>query len=387
MNEATETKPAVREQSALNLIKKDVVDVVARRVAGLINDGELHLPENYSAQNSMKAAWLALQGVEDKNGNKALATCTHNSVANALLDMVVQGLNPSKSQCYFVVFGRALTMMRSRFGTVALVKRICGQQANVWSECVYEGDVFEWEIDRGRKTITKHTQALDRIDSNKILAAYAVVDPGDGSPEVTEIMTKEQIVKAWKMGAAKGDSPAHKKFADEMCKKTVTNRACKMLVNSSDDHYLVEAVRRQDVAIAEAETEAVAELEANAETLDFPETEVIETEAVVTMAAEPSGLGGKDVEVKTEPEPEPEEPKEVDETVVKSPMSMFTDFIEENDLDASIARKVAADVVRLDDVRKLSNADIVDVLSDKVSFMQRYVETVGKSQEGQPSLL
>lgn len=407
-----EQKPAVQPKDPLRLIQKDVVDVVAGRVADLVNNGSLHLPEHYSAQNAMKAAWLALQNVEDKDGNKALGKCTNDSIANSLLDMIVQGLNPSKNQCYFVVFGKQLVLMRSRFGTVALVQRICGQQASVWSECVYAGDDFEWSLQRGRKTITKHTQALERIDSEKILAAYAVVDPGDGRPEITEIMTRDQITKAWSMGGAKGVSKAHKKFSDEMCKKTVTNRACKMLINSSDDHYLKEAVQRQDVAIAEAETEAVAELEANNERLDFPETEIVDSDQgsdakdVVDVPAEhlltkeqadaideimdPAEEKEPETVQETESEdsePEANEPSKVDESVVKSPSTLFAEFIDENDLDATLARKVAADIVRLDDVRKLSNGDIVDVLSDSVTFMQRYVEAVGKNQKGQPSLL
>ena len=39
-------------------------------------------------------------------------------------------------------------------------------------------------------------------------------------------------------GVMKGGSPAHKNFDDQMVKKTVINRACKTLINSSDDTAL-----------------------------------------------------------------------------------------------------------------------------------------------------
>ena len=51
-------------------------------------------------------------------------------------------------------------------------------------------------------------------------------------------MTIAQIKKAWQQGATKGNSPAHQNFTDEMCKRTVIGRACKMAINSSDDAWL-----------------------------------------------------------------------------------------------------------------------------------------------------
>src|SRR5690606_16425311 len=54
----------------------------------------------------------------------------------------------------------------------------------------------------------------------------------------TDVMTIEQIKQSWKQGATKGASPAHRNFEAEMCKRTVTNRAIKVFVNSSDDSAL-----------------------------------------------------------------------------------------------------------------------------------------------------
>ena len=48
-------------------------------------------------------------------------------------------------------------------------------------------------------------------------------------------MTMDEIRKAWAQGAAKGGCPAHKNFPQEMAKKTVINRACKIFVNTSTD--------------------------------------------------------------------------------------------------------------------------------------------------------
>lgn len=225
--------------------EKNITDVVLNKVAGFAHMGELVLPKDYSAENALKAAWLALQTVEDKYENKALKVCSQASIANSLLDMVVQGLNPAKKQCYFVVYGKELTLMRSYMGTVAVAKRFSGVK-EVHAQVVYEGDEFEYEIDpmTADIRITKHTQSINNIDIHKIKAVYAVVIKSDGSPYV-EIMTMDQVRKAWNQGANKGGSPAHKNFTEEMAKKTVINRACKLFVNTTTDSaVLTEAFNR-----------------------------------------------------------------------------------------------------------------------------------------------
>jgi len=79
------------------------------------------------------------------------------------------------------------------------------------------------------------------IDSDKIKGAYAVVKLEDGS-KYTEVMNIHQIKKAWKKGYAyKEGSGVHTDFADQMAKKTVINRACKNIINSSDDANLLES--------------------------------------------------------------------------------------------------------------------------------------------------
>ena len=82
----------------LALVKKDVVDVVEKKVQGFVSKGELHLPPNYSVENAMKSAWLILQSTVNKDKRPVLEVCSKDSIANALLDMAVQGLNPAKNK-------------------------------------------------------------------------------------------------------------------------------------------------------------------------------------------------------------------------------------------------------------------------------------------------
>lgn len=218
---------------------ENISEQVLSRIEQFQKDGSMILPKNYSVENHMKSAWLALQEVEDKEHHKALQICTKESIANSLLDMVLQGLSVSKKQGYFIVYGNKLIFQRSYFGTIALAKRAGGMVSEPVANVIYEGDDFLYEIDpkTAKVAIVKHSQKLENIDNSKIKGAYALVTLADGTTQVT-IMSMQQIRAAWEQGATKGNSPAHKNFAEEMAKKTVIGRACKAIINSSDDAWL-----------------------------------------------------------------------------------------------------------------------------------------------------
>ena len=218
---------------------ENISEQVLSRIEQFQKDGSMILPKNYSVENHMKSAWLALQEVEDKEHHKALQICTKESIANSLLDMVLQGLSVSKNQGYFIVYGNKLVFKRSYFGTIALAKRAGGMVSEPVANVIYEGDDFQYEIDpkTAKVSIIKHSQKLENIDNSKIKGAYALVTLADGTTQVT-IMSMQQIRAAWGQGATNGNSPAHKNFAEEMAKKTVIGRACKVIINSSDDAWL-----------------------------------------------------------------------------------------------------------------------------------------------------
>lgn len=218
---------------------ENISEQVLSRIEQFQKDGSMILPKNYSVENHMKSAWLALQEVEDKEHHKALQICTKESIANSLLDMVLQGLSVSKNQGYFIVYGNKLVFKRSYFGTIALAKRAGGMVSEPVANVIYDGDDFQYEIDpkTAKVAIVKHSQKLENIDNSKIKGAYALVTLADGTTQVT-IMSMQQIRAAWGQGATKGNSPAHKNFAEEMAKKTVIGRACKAIINSSNDAWL-----------------------------------------------------------------------------------------------------------------------------------------------------
>ena len=259
----------------LALIKKDTVDVVAAKVKEFQERGELHFPANYSPENAMKSAWLILQSTKDKNHKPALEVCTRDSVANALLDMVVQGLNPAKKQGYFIVYGNQLVFQRSYFGTMAVTKRVTGA-TSIDANVIYEGDEVDYELVNGRITNLTHKQKFGNINKDKILGAYATITL-PGGEVYTELMTYDEIKTAWSKSQMWGKDQkeprkgsTHDEFAQEMAKKTVINRACKKFLNSSDDSSLVmKHINRADEIAEEAAVEEEIKNNANGEVLDI----------------------------------------------------------------------------------------------------------------------
>lgn len=236
-NQTKSQQQAVNQQQPQEAlaVQKDVVDSVLAKINTFEENGELKLPANYSAPNALKSAWLILQDAVDKNNQPVLVSCTRESIANSLLSMVVQGLSPVKNQCYFIPYGKELQLQRSYLGTLAVAKRVGGVKTAV-ANCIYEGDKFIYSIDpeTGLKKIVEHTQDLENLDADKVKGAYAILTTEDGRT-IVEIMNMGQIRKAWMQGSMKGGSPAHKNFGDEMAKKSVLGRACKMLIGISDD--------------------------------------------------------------------------------------------------------------------------------------------------------
>lgn len=270
------TNQVQQPQNQVTIIQRDITDSVNGKIEELQAEG-LSLPPNYSYSNALKSAFFKLQEVKDKNGRVALDVCTKDSIANSLLDMVVQGLSPAKTQCYFIVYGTQLQLNRSYFGTQAVLKRL-NNVKDIWANVIYQDDVFDYENDRGREKLISHKTAFENRDKD-IVGAYAVVLTADDE-EILTVMTKKEIEASW--GQSKTGQAVHKKFPQEMAKRTVINRAAKAFINTSDDSdLLVQSINNsteneydEDRPIKEINPQHEIDENANKEVLDFtPEPE------------------------------------------------------------------------------------------------------------------
>ena len=261
-----------KQTTAVKKVDEAKFELIQNRILELEDTG-LKFPPNYSPQNAARSAWLILQETQTRDKKPVLEACSQTSIANALLKMVSLGLNPIKKQCYFIAYGEKLELQPSYQGTIATAKR--HGLKKVTANLIYEGDDFNYSItEEGSIKVTDHKQSFQSL-GKKIIGAYAVTVMESGDIDTT-IMTIEDIKKAWLQGATNGNSPAHKNFEGEMAKKTVIGRACKTIINSSDDAELFQEEQQSPV---EAHVNHQIKENANKKTLTFDEEQVEEQEA------------------------------------------------------------------------------------------------------------
>lgn len=217
------------------LTQKQITSPVAARIQEMQKEG-LMIAQNYSVSNALSSAYYALKN--SSSGN-LLQQCTQDSVYNALLDMVTQGLSPAKTQCYFIPYGNVVKLTRSYFGTMKVVKQL-PEVKDIYAQIIFKGDDFEAENVDGRWKFVSHKSSWKNQD-NPIEGAYCVIEKTDGEKILT-IMTKKEIDKSWAQAKTKN---VQNNFPQEMAKRTVINRAAKQFFNTSDDNDLfIDAVNR-----------------------------------------------------------------------------------------------------------------------------------------------
>lgn len=279
--------------------KNRITNTVINKITEM-QKGGISMPKGYSPQNQIMLAFLKLSAMEDpKTHQPILSIVTPQSVANSLLRMCVKGLSLDKSQCAFIRYGNELQMQPQYQGIIAMAKRYGAGDPQ--AQVIYQDDIFEFGINpkTGKKEVTRHEQKLANIDNSKIIGAWCLVpyaEHPDWDPKI-EVMTMAEIRQAWQQGATKGESGAHRNFTQEMAKKTVISRACKLFVETSSDAGIYDDA--QDDAEFQAQPQAApiplkeADLEAipplNAETIgeavEAPETAPESTKAPAAAPA------------------------------------------------------------------------------------------------------
>lgn len=250
---------------------KRVISQAISQYTEMIENKAFDLPENYSYKNAIQQTrYLLTKPAESgKNQGKAIVDfCTPQSILQSVMEMAQKGLNPDKKQCYFIPYGNTCTLSVSYQGNVALAKRNGEDIGEIYGYAVYKNDEFELEfnIKKGVFEIKKYVPKVTEWKKSDIVGAFAIITDKKGEVKYTEYMTMEQIKAAWAMGAAKGNSPAHRNFPDQQAIKTVKSRAVKSFVNTADDS---EIVNNESQSIAYTDKSFNNELENKANKLEL----------------------------------------------------------------------------------------------------------------------
>lgn len=252
-----------------NSEKANPVEVVAKQVAGYLERGTLHLPKNYSPDNALKSAYLVLQQTTNSEGKSVLSSCTPASIATCLLDMVIQGLNPAKKQCYFIAYGQKLTCQRGVFGDIALAERV-RPGITFYYGVIRKGQKFVTKFVNGKTVIADYEKPFES-ENAEIIGAYCGALDASGTDMGVDVMTMDRIKKSWAMSKtykAEAKSGTHHNFEDEMAMRTVVRHYCKPIINSSSDEMLKDSIRNHEISDAEDSLEAEMATSANSVLID-----------------------------------------------------------------------------------------------------------------------
>lgn len=267
-NETTQKKEELVAQQVDFAINNTFIDGLSKQLQAKVQNG-MSFPADYNVANALMGAYLALKETEDKNGKPLLEVCSQTSIANSLMDMATLGLSVQKKQGYFIAYGGKCQFQRSYFGNMTIARRYGMKDVN--AEIIYDGDEFTYSIVDGKKEFTSHKQDFKNIDTDKISGAYAIVTMEDGT-KYLEVMNINQLKQSWKQGYGyKETGGTHQKFADQMAKKTVINRAMKQIINTHGDAFVQEADERtEDIDKNEVlEAGVVYDIETNANSIPF----------------------------------------------------------------------------------------------------------------------
>lgn len=194
-------------------------DIVINQFGDLIEKGQLEFPKNYNYVSAVKYAALVI------SQTKSLCDCTKSSIAQALSDMALQGLDISKKHGYFIKYANELKFFRSYLGDVAAIMQ-SGFVKDIKALVVYEGDTFETGIVNDEEVVLCHQTSFANKD-NPIIGAYAVAILPEGAKTYC-IMTKKEIDKSWAK-STNANNITQRDFPQEMAKRTVIRRLVKML--------------------------------------------------------------------------------------------------------------------------------------------------------------
>ena len=253
---------------------------IGEQVKKQINLSSYLYAADYDADSALKAAEIIFEE------NNQFRQCTPESKHRAVLDMMVQGLNPLKKQCSFIPYGKELQLIREYPGSIMVAKREDRRIKDIRARVVREGELFEMEVENGLMVIRKHRPTIESWN-NQIIAAYAVAVDDDEKVIDMDLMSWIDILNTWKQTnlKIKGEPVVkhdgtlnpisnHAKYPERMARKTVIHRLCRSIIKSSPNRQLQESAERSDEDIPREESfQKQIENNANRKLIDFPQAQ------------------------------------------------------------------------------------------------------------------
>ena len=216
---------ATIEKSAVKLAQ-DTSDWINKN----IRDNKITVPEGYNVSNEITMALMMIAQTNDKNGRPALETCTRESIMTQLRLMAQNGLSMAQKQCYPIVRKPKLCIDISYFGTISIIKRLMPGY-DVRANVIYKDDTYDyiWNEETQCYQVTNIKSSIENRDKPIVGAYGTIFEKATGKVIFSEVMSWKEILTSW--SHAKTDK-VQKEFPQEMAKRTLIQRMCKLFLNT-----------------------------------------------------------------------------------------------------------------------------------------------------------
>ena len=216
---------ATIEKSAVKLAQ-DTSDWINKN----IRDNKITVPEGYNVSNEITMALMMIAQTNDKDGRPALESCSRESIMTQLRLMAQNGLSMAQKQCYPIVRGNKLCIDISYFGTISIIKRLMPGY-DVRANVIYKDDTYDyiWNEETQCYQVTNIKSSIENRDKPIVGAYGTIFEKATGKVIFSEVMSWKEILTSW--SHAKTDK-VQKEFPQEMAKRTLIQRMCKLFLNT-----------------------------------------------------------------------------------------------------------------------------------------------------------
>ena len=209
---------ATIEKSAVKLAQ-DTSDWINKN----IRDNKITVPEGYNVSNEITMALMMIAQTNDKDGRPALESCSRESIMTQLRLM-------AQKQCYPIVRKPKLCIDISYFGTISIIKRLMPGY-DVRANVIYKDDTYDyiWNEETQCYQVTNIKSSIENRDKPIVGAYGTIFEKATGKVIFSEVMSWKEILTSW--SHAKTDK-VQKEFPQEMAKRTLIQRMCKLFLNT-----------------------------------------------------------------------------------------------------------------------------------------------------------
>lgn len=193
---------------------------VHNNLESLLKSKAQALPKDFNQTRFLQNAMTVLQDTKD------IEKMDPKSVACTMLKGAFLGLDFFNKECYAIPYGNQLQFQTDYRGEIKLVRKHTKRKVlDVYAKIVRVGDRFQESVRDGKQSLTFDPKPFNQAE---IVGVFAVCYFADGGM-VYETMPKDEVEKIRQVYSKVPNGPAWKNSWEEMAKKTVLRRLCKLL--------------------------------------------------------------------------------------------------------------------------------------------------------------